>query len=85
MAAPQPSTDEENEAMRPIKSAYLKYLGWAAHIARTTVPWAEGTLCASDPDHCAYEVGGSAQEVVHHHKAEEVEHQNRKVVYHLHV
>jgi hypothetical protein len=32
MAAPPPSTDEK-EAMRPIKSAYLKYLGWAAHIA----------------------------------------------------
>jgi hypothetical protein len=40
MAAPQPSTDDEKEAMRPIRSAYLKYVGWAAHIARTTVPWA---------------------------------------------
>ena len=40
MEAPQPSTDEEKEEMRPIRSAYLKYLGWAAHIARTTVPWA---------------------------------------------
>jgi hypothetical protein len=39
MAAPQPSTDAEKEAMRRIRSAYLKYLGWAAHIARTTAPW----------------------------------------------
>jgi hypothetical protein len=39
MAAPQPSTDEDKEAVRPIRSAYLKYLGWAAHIARSTVPW----------------------------------------------
>jgi hypothetical protein len=27
-----PSTDEEKKVMMPIKSAYLKYLGWAAHI-----------------------------------------------------
>jgi hypothetical protein len=40
MAAPQPATDDEKEEMRPIRSAYLKYLGWAAHIARTIVPWA---------------------------------------------
>ena len=40
MQEPQPSTEEEKDAMKPIKSAYLKYLGWAAHVARTTVPWA---------------------------------------------
>jgi hypothetical protein len=40
MATPQPSTDEEKEENKPIRSAYLKYLGWAAHISRTTVPWA---------------------------------------------
>jgi hypothetical protein len=47
----------------------------------------EGALCASDLDHhCAYEVGGSAQEAARHHEAEGVEHaQDREVVYHLHV
>ena len=39
-AAEMPSTDEEKAESARIRPAYWKYLGWAAHIARFTVPWA---------------------------------------------
>ena len=39
-ATEMPSTDEEKAEAMQIRPAYWKYLGWAAHIARMTVPWA---------------------------------------------
>jgi hypothetical protein len=37
---PMPSTQEELDVADKLKPAYWKYLGWAAHIARMSVPWA---------------------------------------------